>query len=883
MMTDDFTRLMQSAAAHQLRGERTEALSLAKQAVKLDQERAFKELLYMGITDKEMKIISAIGESKDAAEKERLNAELEELVKTDRESTDKMWKLSTLWAFKDGEGKIWGPLTTSEVHRAVVMKYLDESTMIVRQGDSDYMPLNSYPELLVDESLTQEVLYQELIDTSSAKLGHPQCTSDDYLEMSANAIKAIEMDETKSQGFLLLADVHAWCGNLAKSYLCYLHAFNRCTPGSFVFAKAALSIYELLTDPLIEGRPEDVPQPEWVTDPALLYIVAVQVVAVLGATRQPGALRMKADALKLMGRENDAASAYTAARHVLAARLQELHGHTIGGPDNTYYDLNGKICDPPEDEKWGSAAAMLEMTLGDYTGLVADTSDPDLKTPMVPLTSFAPPKRPPLGIGGCNGRWPGGLLNPSMRDDFQAAAGDAMAKVPAQRWVLHDEDFQMTDTQKACVRHGGWLYGAELFDNTSFNISPAEAGAMDPQQRLLLEHGFTALHSSSWRRITLTGGDTGVFLGIERPDWAMAQPPSARASVYAVTGDNVSAAAGRLAFSLGLQGPCSTIDCACASALCALHAASGAVHAGECGGPIKSGKENENSAALALAVSLKLVPHGTLGAASAGMLSTDGRCKTLDNRANGYARSESIGVVMLRFHDDPQGNVAPPFDPMVAGSQVRQDGRSASLTAPNGTAQRVLHRKCQQQAAIPVTEIHWLEMHGTGTALGDPTETGAVAQAYSKRQQEPGDDDRRAPLVVMAAKAAVGHGEAPSGFVGVLKLYHLMVGTAKTILPSNVQLREINPMVSEAFLRERNSYESGGPLVTYSMHTQRLLHPVLTPTRTTHAGVSSFGFSGTISHCLMRHAVFDEPYRGEGLALRRLEQRFLKQWGMIPA
>merc|ERR1712185_429069 len=105
------------------------------------------------------------------------------------------------------------------------------------------------------------------------------------------------------------------------------------------------------------------------------------------------------------------------------------------------------------------------------------------------------------------------------------------------------------------------------------------------------------------------GGDGGVFLGIERPDWALAQPPSARGSVFAVTGDNVSVAAGRLSFALGLHGPCASVDTACASALVALHGGALAVGGGECG------------SAVALAVSLKLVPHGTLGTAAAGMLS----------------------------------------------------------------------------------------------------------------------------------------------------------------------------------------------------------------------------------------------------------------------
>ena len=119
-------------------------------------------------------------------------------------------------------------------------------------------------------------------------------------------------------------------------------------------------------------------------------------------------------------------------------------------------------------------------------------------------------------------------------------------------------------------------------------------------ERLLLDVGYVSLHNRTHRRVTLMGGDCAVFLGIERPDWALAQPPAALASIYAVTGDNVSAAAGRVSFVLGLQGPCSSVDTACASSLAALHGGSHAVRGAEC------------ADALVLAVSLKLTPHITL-------------------------------------------------------------------------------------------------------------------------------------------------------------------------------------------------------------------------------------------------------------------------------
>ena len=347
---------------------------------------------------------------------------------------------------------------------------------------------------------------------------------------------------------------------------------------------------------------------------------------------------------------------------------------------------------------------------------------------------------------------------------MQRASGDAMGSVPGARWTLAlcVDVGALSAAQASCVRHGGFLARAQRFDASSFGISAAEAGAMDPQQRLLLEGAYAALHASCHRRVRLLGGDGGVFLGIERPDWAAAQPPVARGSVYALTGDNVSAAAGRVSFTLGLQGPCSSVDTACASALAAVHWGSHAVRADECSG------------AVALAASLKLIPHGSLGAASAGMLSVDGRCKTLDARANGYARSEGVGALVLRREDE--------VGVLLCGSLVRQDGRSASLTAPNGSAQRVLLRGALARANVSAEQMASVEAHGTGTALGDPTEAGALAAVHGGRAS--------GAVVVGAAKASVGHSEAASGQVGLLRVGP-MVGAAT----GNAQLRALNPLV----------------------------------------------------------------------------------------
>ena len=409
-----------------------------------------------------------------------------------------------------------------------------------------------------------------------------------------------------------------------------------------------------------------------------------------------------------------------------------------------------------------------------------------------------------LTIAHALGQWPGGCDTQTVRMRLQCACGDATGLVPAARWTLAQAvDVKvLSSAQTACVQHGGFVTGVQRFDARTFGIAPAEASAMDPQQRLLLEHGYAALHASTYRRILLIGGGAGVFLGIERPDWPLAQPPSARGSVYAVTGDNVSVAAGRVSFALGLQGPCSSVDTACASSLTALHWGSHAVRGGETGD------------ALALAVSLKLVPHVTLGAASAGMLSVDGRCKTLDARANGYARSEGVGaLVVVNGHGAALA---------LQGSAVRQDGRSASLTAPNGSAQRMLLLATLECSSLRAVQAGCIEAHGTGTALGDPTEVGALVAVL-------GSKGCATSVVVGAVKASVGHSEAASGLVGLLRMREVL---SSTVGAGNAQLRSLNPLVGEQ-LRSRIAcvalLAQGGP--------SRLA-----------CGVSSFGYSGTIAH-----------------------------------
>jgi len=269
---------------------------------------------------------------------------------------------------------------------------------------------------------------------------------------------------------------------------------------------------------------------------------------------------------------------------------------------------------------------------------------------------------------------------------------------------------------------------------------------MDPQQRLVLEHGYEALHSGGCHRSKMLGSLTGVFLGIENNDFAeILATSSAGDSVYAATGSSDSIASGRLSYILGLHGPSVSCATACSAALTACHAGMRALQMDECGHVLLAG------------VNLILLPRPSMNFAVAGMTSVRGRCHTFDNRADGYARGEGCVAAAMRCRDAGSGGKLG-----LLGSAVRQDGRSASLTAPSGLAQQGLLLAALNDAQLSRDELTVHEAHGTGTALGDPIEAGSLASAVLATREQ--------ALEVGGGKANIGHAEPAAGITGLLKL-----------------------------------------------------------------------------------------------------------------
>jgi acyl transferase domain-containing protein len=371
--------------------------------------------------------------------------------------------------------------------------------------------------------------------------------------------------------------------------------------------------------------------------------------------------------------------------------------------------------------------------------------------------------------------------------------------VPANRWDVDLGWFEHTTPNK---RFGSFIEGAELFDNVFFGISGQEANAMDAQQRLALEGSWEALRSSV-RASSLSGdalNSVAVSVGISYNEYYLNTAYQGM-TAYTATSGTLSVVCGRISFTLGLKGPSLSIDTACSSSLVGAHLAATSFIPGGC------------PRALVCGVNLTIRAETTAVLSKAGMLTADGRCKTLDASANGYMRGEACVVHLLEQanedEDDEEGEevgsdgqlVARKPLAILAGTGVNQDGRASSLTAPNGPAQQAVIRAALTAATGSVLphQISILEMHGTGTALGDPIEVGA---AFAVLQNGEGR-----PLELQAAKSRVLHTEPAAGAVG---LANLVLRLRKVGVHETLHLRNINPHVGSIFNSQTGKKDSRG-------------------------------------------------------------------------
>lgn len=421
-----------------------------------------------------------------------------------------------------------------------------------------------------------------------------------------------------------------------------------------------------------------------------------------------------------------------------------------------------------------------------------------------------------IAIVGNACRMPGGIDSPTEMWRRLRAGDNLVTEVPSTRWN--------TDLFRH-PRHGepgrSYTFSAAVLENPAafdpgfFGISPREAEQMDPQQRILLETAYEAIESAGWTMEGLSRANCAVYVGVSGTDYANIRfTDPAGGDAHFMTGNTLSVVANRLSYAFDLAGPSMAVDTACSSTVAALYEA--------CCGLV----EDRFEMALVGAVQMLLSPYPFLGFSKASMLSDYGQSRAFAEGAAGYVRGEGAGVLALK----PLARALADGDPVravIRAVDINQDGRTNGIALPSGTAQEALLRRIYPAADVDPAELDYFEAHGTGTAVGDPIEAGAIGKALGQRRAS---DD---PLPIGSVKTNIGHLEPAAGMAGLLKA---MLSLEHGEIPPSLHAEKLNPLI---------------PFDDLNISVARELTPLKRRSGAGLVGVNSFGFGGLNGHVIV--------------------------------
>ncbi|MFE0646713.1 type I polyketide synthase, partial [Streptomyces sp. NPDC058877] len=393
---------------------------------------------------------------------------------------------------------------------------------------------------------------------------------------------------------------------------------------------------------------------------------------------------------------------------------------------------------------------------------------------------------------------------------------DSITPVPRDRFDVDACYSSVPRTPGHTVsRFGGFLDDPFTFDPTFFGIAPSEAAVLDPQHRLLLAVAWEALEDAGIVPSSLAGSRTGVFVGQATAEYSRRDTPETY-TLRDVAGSHLrSMATGRISYALDLRGPNLVVDTACSSSLVAVHAACQSLRAGE------------SDLAFAGGANVILSPMDAIAYSQAAMLSPDGRCKFGADDADGFVRSEGVGVVLLKRLVDAERD-GDRILGVLLGSSVVNDGRGSGLLfKPAVSGQVDMLRTACREAGIEPADLDYVEAHGTGTTAGDSVELTALAEAVRERRTA------GRPLRTGSVKSNIGHTEAAAGLAGLIKA---VLVVRHGLIPASLHANPAHPLLS----REDVPVE----VVTANAPLEPAGDRAL-------VGVSSFGLSGTNAHVVV--------------------------------
>lgn len=435
-----------------------------------------------------------------------------------------------------------------------------------------------------------------------------------------------------------------------------------------------------------------------------------------------------------------------------------------------------------------------------------------------------------VAIIGAACRFPGGSNTPEKYFENLLTGQNYVSDVPLNRWSI-DKFFNEKDVSgKAYVNSGHFLqdYDYRNFDAEFFNFSPREVEFLDPQQRLLLELSWEAMEAAGLDVEAMTGSNTGVFVGGFTVDHLLNQfGASARESIgsHSAAGATLTMLSNRISYAFDFHGPSVSLDTACSSSLVAFSQAVTAIVTHQC------------EAALVGGANFILRPEYTIAMSKGRFLAKDGRSKSFDARADGYGRGEGGGVVVLKDYEAAMRD-GDEIIAIVEGSGINQDGRTSGITVPNPEAQRRLMQKVLLESGCDADDVDYIEAHGTGTAVGDPLETRAIADIYGKKGR----------CVVGSVKSSIGHLEAAAGIASVIKTLMML---RYNIIPPVAGLEQINPAIPVEVHLPRE------PMLL-SQQTSN------STSKTCKIAINSFGYGGTNAHVILSSTMASLPEKNSG-------------------
>ncbi|KAH7890103.1 putative nonribosomal peptide synthetase [Phlebopus sp. FC_14] len=424
----------------------------------------------------------------------------------------------------------------------------------------------------------------------------------------------------------------------------------------------------------------------------------------------------------------------------------------------------------------------------------------------------------PVAVIGIGCKFPGGSDNKDLYYDFLRNKGDGMVEPPPERWD-HSEWYGGKDEPgKYHCTKAGFISGIDQFDHLEFGISAKEAAHFDPAIRLTLEAAHAALQDSG---IDYRGSNTGVFFGNLLTTVDELDDERYEINNYNGVGRCVSIRANRISFTFDLRGPSLTVDTACSATATAMHLA------------LCSIKLGEVDQALVVGANTIINPEHVVSFSKLGVLSPTGSSKSFDASADGYARAEGVAAVLIKRLDRATQDGDSIYS-VITGSAINANGKGKSLTMPEGDMQAETIREAYRVAGRDPAEAFYVELHATGTKVGDPIETNAAGKVFSNGR------DEQKKLRVGSVKSNIGHAEGCSFLASLVKVSMML--HHKELIP-NIRFTKANPKIDFPALK---------------MQVQTELESV-SPAMAAKDGkwvtsISSYGVGGSNAHIVMESA-----------------------------